>query len=211
MREATGGAGGDPARRAYWLKTLHQWHWISAAVCLIAMLMFAVTGITLNHAAQIKASPIVTKRDGRLPRDLVAELAAPVREGRAALPAALRAWLAAEIGAHAETGEWSSDELYVSLPRPGGDAWLAIELPDGAWQYERTDRGWIAWLNDLHKGRNTGATWNWFIDLFAVACVLFSVTGLFLLQLHASRRPATWPLVGLGLLIPLILIVLFLH
>ena len=48
-------------RRGYWLRTLHQWHRISAAVCLIGMLLFAVTGITLNHAAQIEAM-----RSGRL-------------------------------------------------------------------------------------------------------------------------------------------------
>lgn len=198
-------------RRAWWLKTLHQWHWISSAICLVAMLLFAVTGITLNHAAQIKAKPIVTQRDGQLPHDLRAGLGAAAREGRAPLPEALRDWLARELGVHAEEGEWSADELYLSLPRPGGDAWLTIALPDGAWQYERTDRGWIAWLNDLHKGRNTGAMWTWFIDLFAVACVLFCVTGLCLLQLHAGRRPATWPMVGLGVLIPLLFILLFLH
>ena len=36
------------ARRSFWLKQLHQWHWISAAVSLIGMILFAVTGITLN-------------------------------------------------------------------------------------------------------------------------------------------------------------------
>ena len=33
-------------RRSYWLKTLHQWHWISAALCLVGMILFAATGIT---------------------------------------------------------------------------------------------------------------------------------------------------------------------
>ena len=42
-------------RRAWWRKTLHNWHWISAALCLIGMIAFAVTGITLNHASQIPA------------------------------------------------------------------------------------------------------------------------------------------------------------
>ena len=31
----------------FWLKQMRQWHWISAAICLIGMLLFAVTGITL--------------------------------------------------------------------------------------------------------------------------------------------------------------------
>ena len=40
-------------------KTLLRWHWISSAVCLIGMLLFAVTGLTLNHAAKIEAKPEV--------------------------------------------------------------------------------------------------------------------------------------------------------
>jgi hypothetical protein len=43
--------------------------------------------------------------------------------------------------------------------RPGGDAWLRIGA-GGAAEYEITSRGAISWLNDLHKGRNTGAAWS---------------------------------------------------
>jgi hypothetical protein len=53
--------------------------------------------------------------------------------------------------------------------------------------------------------------WFWFIDIFAVACIVFTLTGLLLLQLHARHRPATWPIVGAGLAIPVILAILFLH
>jgi uncharacterized protein len=38
------------ARRSFWLRQLTQWHWISAAISLIGMILFAATGITLNHA-----------------------------------------------------------------------------------------------------------------------------------------------------------------
>jgi hypothetical protein len=77
-----------------------------------------------------------------------------------------------------------------------------VALEDGQVEYEKTDRGWISYFNDLHKGRNTGAAWSWFIDVFAVACLVFCITGLFLLQMHAGKRPATWPLVALGLVAP---------
>ena len=55
-RPATG-----KSRKAFWLKQLHMWHWMSSAVSLIGLLLFAVTGFTLNHAADIEATPVVTE------------------------------------------------------------------------------------------------------------------------------------------------------
>lgn len=203
----------DAKRRSYWLKTLHQWHWISSAVCLIGILLFSVTGITLNHASQIEAKPEVSTRTAQVPEAMRGLLAEPAGEAKASLPPALRDWIAAQIDVRVGTrvGEWSDTEVYVSMPRAGGDAWLSIDRASGELEYERTDRGWISYLNDLHKGRNTGTAWSWFIDLFAVACVVFSVTGFFLLQLHARQRPMTWPLVGLGFVVMLLVAILFIH
>jgi len=194
-----------------WLGTLRQWHWISSALCLVGMLLFAVTGITLNHAAQIEARPDIVERKARLPASLQEKLlATQPSEG---LPAELEGWLESELKLElaGREAEWSDGELYVALPRPGGDAWLSLDLNSGELLFEATDRGWIAYLNDLHKGRNTGGAWSWFIDIFAGVCVLFSITGLLLLQRHASGRPTTWPLVGAGLVIPLLLALLFIH
>ncbi|RZA19178.1 MAG: hypothetical protein EOP93_09465 [Lysobacteraceae bacterium] len=208
----TGNALAKQQRRGYWLRTLHQWHWISAAVCLVGMLLFSVTGITLNHAAQIESSPQVQQGNATLPANLLAAL--PAREdGKAALPPAVATWLQSELGIATGTreAEWSPEEVYVSMPGPGRDAWISIQREDGAVEFERTERGWISYLNDLHKGRNTGAAWSWFIDVFAVACIVFTATGLFLLQLHARQRRSTWPLVVLGLLIPSLLALLFIH
>lgn len=199
-------------RRAAFLRQVVQWHWISAAVCLVGMLLFAVTGITLNHAADITAEPKTINRDGQLPPDLGAVLRAAEASG-GELPGPVRAWLSSEMQVNAPGGpvEWSPGEAYVALPGPGSDGWVTLETETGAISYERTDRGWIAYLNDLHKGRNTGTAWAWFIDAFAVACVVFSITGLLLLQLHAHARKSTWPLVGLGLLIPVLLAVFLIH
>ncbi len=194
-----------------WLGTLRQWHWISSALCLIGMLLFAVTGITLNHAGQIESKPLVETREGQLPERLLNGLQVDTPEN--GLPADLQRWLeqTLDVQLAGHEAEWSDGELYVALPRPGGDAWLSLSLESGELEYESTDRGWIAYFNDLHKGRHSGEAWSWFIDLFAVACVVFSLTGLLLLQRHAGNRPGTWPLVGLGLVIPLLLALLFIH
>ena len=203
----------DPKRRSYWLKTLHEWHWISSAVCLIGILLFSVTGITLNHSSQIEAKPVVTTLKATLPAEMLASISQENSDAKLPLPPALRDWINAQMSVRVgeRIGEWSDGDIYVSMPRAGGDAWLSIDRASGEIEYERTDRGWISWLNDLHKGRNTGAAWSWLIDVFAIACVVFSVSGFFLLQLHARQRPLTWPLVGLGFMVMLLIAILFVH
>ena len=205
-----------PAARAAWLKQLHQWHWISSAMCLIGMILFAVTGITLNHAADIESKPAIVSKTAQLP----AELAAPLKprsaneaDSKAAVPAPVREWLAKELGRTIDgrEAEWNRDEIYLAMPRPGGDAWVRIARDSGEIEFEDTDRGWISYLNDLHKGRHAGVAWSWFIDIFAVACLIFSITGLLILKFHAVSRPSTWPLVGLGLVIPALLALLLIH
>jgi len=216
------------------------------------MLLFAITGITLNHAAQIEARPAVVEKQLVLPEDqraliTPADAADPSTAANSAqasdgkpvaastvdanadasasadsaaaadtkrpLPPSVAKWLAHElsIASPDSDGEWSPEEIYVGLPRPGGDAWLSIDRESGEVTYERTDRGWVSYFNDLHKGRNTGAAWVWFLDLFAIAAIVFCVTGFFLLQFHSRARPATWPMVALGLAIPLVLAILFIH
>mgnify|MGYP003364976665 CR=1 FL=1 len=204
-------------QRAYWLKTLHQWHWISSALCLLGMLLFSVTGITLNHSSQIEAKPQLVTQEAQLPADLQAQLAKMTAEesgkDKAQLPQELQRWIkdSMSLDVSGRDVEWSPEEVYVALPRPGGDAWVRIDRASGAVESESTNRGWISYLNDLHKGRNTGDVWSWFIDIFAAACLIFSITGLFILKMHATNRPSTWPIVGLGVLIPFLLAILFIH
>ncbi|TCP37449.1 hypothetical protein EV292_101973 [Sphingomonas sp. BK235] len=210
---------GTPSRpprrrwRGWWLKQLHTWHWISAAISLSAMLLFAVTGITLNHAAAIGATPRVSERSATLPPGERLLLRAEPDARADPLPLAVAERLRGTIGldVRGRAAEWSDTEVYVALPRAGGDAWVSVDRATGRVTAEVTDRGWIAWLNDLHKGRNTGDAWFWFIDLFAGACIVFTLTGLLLLQLHARHRPLTWPLVALGMLVPALLALFFLH
>lgn len=197
--------------RAFWLKHLHQWHWISAATCLIGMLLFSITGFTLNHAGWIGAKPQVASVTAQLPAALLMSLKQAAASTQA-LPGEVAAWLRDEMSVQPRSGiEWSDEEVYLSLPRPGGDAWLTIDLGSGEVIHEVTDRGWLAYFNDLHKGRHTGAAWSLFIDVFAFAALVFSTTGLLLLKMHSTHRPATWPVVGLGLVLPVIIALLFIR
>jgi hypothetical protein len=182
-------------------------------MCLVGLLFFTVTGITLNHAGEIEAAPSVRETAATLPPELLAILKAAAEGKTRALPDIIADWIEKRLGAAAggRRVEWSSNEAYVALPRPGGDAWVAVSTASGEVTYEATSRGAVSFLNDLHKGRNTGTAWRLFIDGFAVACLVFAVTGLLLLYLHAEGRPSTWPLVGFGLLLPSLLVIFFIH
>ncbi len=208
----------QPGRaRAGWkpfvLRQFVQWHWISAAIALIGTTLFAATGITLNHAADIQVAPVVRVEYGMLSAAMQARLAEADDQARQLLPEEISAWIDETYGTSSagREAEWSSEEIYLAIPRPGGNAVISIDRDSGSIEVEDTWRGWIAYLNDLHKGRDTGVYWSWFIDIFAGACVLFCLTGLGLLWLKAGARPSTWPLIGLGLLIPVLLALFLIH
>src|SRR6185295_8351251 len=97
--------------RAWWLKTLYRWHWISSAIALVGMLLFAATGLTLNHAAQIEAHPVVVDRKATLPQPLLAAHAPRAGDARrdAPVPADIADWVAAalKVDVHGRSAEWS--------------------------------------------------------------------------------------------------------
>lgn len=199
---------------AFWKRQARTWHWMSGAICLIGMLLFSLTGITLNHAHQIPAKPKVTELEMVLSQGAIAAISPDTEIAVAsAVPPETAAEIHRELGVDVSRakGEWTDIDVYVSLPRPGGDAWLSIDRETGDVFYEHTARGPISYLNDLHKGRSTGPVWSLFLDIFAVATIIFCMTGLWLLQIHSQRRGSTWPLVMGGLAIPVVILLFFLH
>ena len=130
--------------RSFWIKQFYAWHWVSSAVCLFSMLLFAFTGITLNHASEISSKPEVRTVEAVVPAQQLEALAtqAPA-EDRGVLPSDFRQWLQREydVRVGGRSAEWSADEIYLDLPRPGGDAWLSLDLQTGELVYESTGRG----------------------------------------------------------------------
>src|SRR5690606_16569965 len=85
--------------------TLRQWHWVSSAVCLVGMVLFAFTGITLNHAGDIEAKPVTTTLETELTEGLLKALQS---RSDGSLPLAVRQWLLHEHGIKtpATAAEW---------------------------------------------------------------------------------------------------------
>lgn len=195
------------------LMTIRKWHWMSSAICFICMLLFSVTGITLNHAGIIESKPTTVRIAGQFPEELLPQLAVKSEQKNIELPVVIHDWLRAHkaINLDAAAAEVNGTEIYLPLARPGGDAWLSIDTETGEFEYESTDRGWISYFNDIHKGRNTGKAWIYFMDIFAVACIIFSITGFLLLQRYADTRSQTWPLLIAGLILPIFFMLFLIH
>lgn len=197
------------------LGSARQWHWISSAIGLAGLLFFATTGITLNHSGQLESPLEVRQQEWQLPETLHARLQQQVQqESPETLPEGLQLWLEQQLAISlAEvTPEWTDEGLSLELrlsPRTGLS--LRIDAETGKAFGEFATQGWVSFFNDLHTNNHNSVAWSWFIDGFAISCIFFCLSGLLLLKRQAYGRPTTWPFVGLGLLIPLVLLLFFLH
>ncbi len=64
-----------------------------------------------------------------------------------------------------------------------------MDRETGEYRLSQVEQGWVAIINDLHKGRDTGPVWSWVIDISAVVLTLISITGLALIfWLRLKRR-----------------------
>lgn len=203
----------NSALRLMVAREARRWHWISSAVCLVMLMMFAASGVTLNHSALFEPEPRTENRTLAPTAEVRALVAAGPSEAETPLPAPVEEWLAREAGVRPRgaAASWAADSVTLTLSRPGGETIVTFERPQGAVTVERSSRGAVGLVNDLHTGRYTPRLWNGLMDVFAAACLVFAGTGLTLLALNAKGRRLTWPLVAAGLAIPLAILLLAAH
>lgn len=163
------------------LPGLVRWlHTYLSLVGFTAILFFAVTGLTLNHAAWFETGG---ERERDVELDVPRELLESDDDER------LAAWLRASAGVHGDVYDVSRDEQSVTLvlKGPGYSADALIDVASArASVRERRLNGWAV-LDDLHKGRDSGEAWAWLIDASAILMTLSALTGLWLV-LYVKRR-----------------------
>ncbi|PQJ63793.1 peptidase [Vibrio chagasii] len=169
-----------------WARRLHVY--ISMAL-LFVVLFFSVTGITLNRPELFESSQpniqrstltlpasLFTIQDGRLKADQTAFETFLFEEANlSGVPSGL------DIYAEIEDGELLLGEVSMDFKGPGYNASVFVDVTSEIVEVETTNYGVIALLNDLHKGRNSGEVWKWFIDITALLMIFFVLTGVCLL------------------------------
>jgi uncharacterized protein len=175
---------------AHWSRVLHTY--LSMASFSI-LFFFAATGITLNHQDKLNGQPTVSRFTGSFDAAAVGPTA-QVDQSR--IVAQFRD--AHRIKAALRDFRVDDDQLTVSFKGPGYAADAFVDRKTGAYDVTETRMGLVAIVNDLHKGRDTGAVWSQVIDLSAVLMMLVSVTGLTLIFfLHKRFALGMWML-GIG-------------
>lgn len=174
------------AATARWL------HVYLSMVAFATMLLFSVTGLTLNHPEWWGGGSGVTEdHTGTIDTALLGDpIADPegARVDHAAVAAAIRA-------AHPVTGRLTdvrADDRECSLTwkGPGRAADAVIDRHTGRYALSVTRHGFVALLNDLHKGRDAGEAWSLVIDATAILLTLVAITGFALIFFIRRRRVA---------------------
>ena len=160
---------------------------------LVGLLLFAVTGITLNHPEwQSALGASSASQQLQLPDELKAlpwsddELEQAVQANKIA------AWLREQHQVQGAVFNFSYDPdeqlLELDFKQPAGFANAQIALDSGVVELTAEFGGYLALLNDLHKGRYAGTAWKWLIDVVAIACLVFALSGFYLLWRQPARR-----------------------
>ncbi|PKF63314.1 peptidase [Psychromonas sp. psych-6C06] len=169
-----------------WARRLHIY--ISMALLLV-VLFFAITGITLNRPHLfVSETPLREQHQIIVPSALFSSEKGTYSPDKTKLlhflngqselsgtPSVMQIFTEIEAGALIE------GEISLDYKGPGYNGTVFIDMLTGIAEIETTHYGLIAVLNDLHKGRNSGQVWAWFIDASALLMVIFVLTGVCLL------------------------------
>ena len=145
------------------------------------VLLFAITGFTLNHQDFGWGEPQVTASTMTLPMDVIAHTN---REQ-------LGQHLQQALGLHSQITDYHDDanQIEATFAVPGSRVLITINRTDGKAEVEKETRGMLGRLDDLHKGFDSGPAWYWIIDISALLLTVSSLTGMLtLLSLRARRR-----------------------
>ena len=104
---------------------------------------------------------------------------------------------------HGAIDEFDGDpsDTTITFKGPGYQADAFIS-EGGTYDLTVTTQGAMAVINDLHKGRHSGSSWRWLIDLSGIGLAAVALTGVVLQFFLRKRRRSAFvsAAVGLGIL-----------
>lgn len=159
-----------PARggRVNWRKLNNALHRDAGYLIVGLTIVYAVSGLAVNHRADWNPSYRVGKRMLRIAPIAASEREEMVRQAREAL----------SLGAPKAVFRPDPQTLQLFYERES----YSVDLPTGAVIVDGVRKRPVLWeMNQLHLNTPKGA-WTWIADLYALALLFVSATGLFVLK-----------------------------
>lgn len=172
-------------------------------ISLVLVLFFGLTGITLNHPAWTFGDDAErTSFDGMLPDGAIG---ADGTVDFLAISEFVRDEF--DIGGSVTDHFVDDNDGTISYKAPGYAADVFFEVDSGAYEVVVEQQGFVAVMNDLHKGRDAPSSWKWVIDIAAGVLVLVSLTGLGIQIFQRKRRTRALASAAGGLVVAIVLVV----
>ena len=168
-------------------KTARWLHIYLSMVSFGIVLFFAITGLTVNHPDWFAKSVKTRQSHGTVDPALLGT-ATTDKPDTGGLIARMRALEHIHGSVAAEDIRVQDDEIDFGYKAPGYSADVTVDRRKGTYEVTEVRNGFVAVLNDLHKGRDAGKAWGWVIDFSAVFLTLVSLTGLVILWFIYKRR-----------------------
>ncbi|HRI80412.1 MAG TPA: PepSY-associated TM helix domain-containing protein [Cyclobacteriaceae bacterium] len=183
----------------FWIRWAHIY---LSMFSFVLILFFAVTGITLNHPDALSGKTRTVKYSGQVNGSWI-----KTEESIQVSKLEMVEYFRSTYGITAGFSDFLLDDsqAMISFKGPGYTADAFIDRITGEFELTTTSSGFIAVMNDLHKGRDTGSAWKWLIDAAAVLMIIVSLSGLTMIFFIRYRRAAgLWVLliggaVGMGM------------
>ena len=175
--------------------------WLHIYVSMVSfaiVLFFSITGITLNHADKFAYQQHTQQLKGTINTAWI-KTADTTRINKLAIVEYLRT--THKIKAALSEFRIDDAQCSISFKGPGYGADVFINRETGAYDITTVSAGFVGLINDLHKGRDTGAGWLWVIDLSAAFMILVSLTGIILLLFIKKKKMSGLIVAGIGLLL----------
>ncbi|HTK35319.1 MAG TPA: PepSY-associated TM helix domain-containing protein [Caulobacteraceae bacterium] len=188
---------GPASGRGGFYRLCRMLHAYLSAFAFLALIFFCVTGVLLNHPEWFEAYHPAERTAAvtLTPAELAAAKAAK-DPGRA---------LAAAVAARVPLkGAFSSSDIQdgmalIRLTGPKGSSDIDLDLATGRGEAKIVTADLTSVIQDLHRGKNSGAPWRWVIDISAYLLLALSLIGYVLFFTLRFRLKTSLILTGVSL------------
>ncbi|MDO8364704.1 MAG: PepSY-associated TM helix domain-containing protein [Actinomycetota bacterium] len=199
----TGRDASPPRRRTAatnrWMRWLHVY---TSMISLIVVLFFGITGLTLNHPSWTLGDEAERSTfTGTLP----VELEPDASDYFFSISEFMRDTY--DVGGSVTDHGLNGNVGTISYKAPGYAADLFFQVDTGEYELVIQQQGFVAVMNDLHKGRDAQSSWKWVIDVSAILLVVVALTGLGIQLFQRKRRIRAVVVAGAGLVLTVVFVV----